>query len=88
MFYSYSKKMIKVFHFIRICFSRLLMISAAIIIGTALLSVYTFINFVNTMSRAYSGNPGAGTAILIVLIGVPTISYIFEKGLSSYLQRK
>jgi hypothetical protein len=88
MLYNCSKKLVKFFHFIRICFSRALITAVVLAVGTALLSAYTLINFVKSMAAAYKGNPGAGTAILIILIAVPAISYALERGLSSYLQHK
>jgi hypothetical protein len=88
MLYNCSKKLVKFFHFIRICFSRALITAAVLAVGTALLSAYTLINFINSMAAAYKGNPGAGTAILSILIAVPVISYTLERGLSSYLQNK
>jgi hypothetical protein len=88
MLFKCSKKLVKFFYFIRICFSRALIIAAVLAVGTALLSAYSLINFVNSMAVAYKGNPGAGTAILILLIAVPAISYAIERGLSSYLQHK
>ena len=88
MLYKCSKKLIRFFHFIRICFSRALIMAVVIAIGTALLSAYTLINFINSMASAYKGNSGAGTAILIMLIAIPIISYAIERGLNSFLQQK
>jgi hypothetical protein len=88
MLYNCSKKLVKFFHFIRICFSRALITAAVLVVGTALLSAYTLIHLVESMAKAYNSNPGAGTALLSILIAVPVISYTLERGLSSYLQNK
>jgi hypothetical protein len=40
------------------------------------------------MAAAYKVNPGAGSAILIIVVAVPTVCYILEKSLNSYLQHK
>ncbi len=88
MMIACSKKLVKFFHFIVVCFKRLLIITFALAIGTAMLSAYTLIDFVNSVAESYKGNPGAWSAILIILLIVPTISYVLEKGLSSYLEHK
>lgn len=88
MLYRCSKKLVGFLHFIVVWFKRLLIISAVLSIGTAMLSAYSLINFVNSMAAAFKLNPGAGSAVLIMLVAVPAVSYVLEKGLSTYLHQK
>ncbi|ERI89453.1 hypothetical protein HMPREF1982_04725 [Clostridiales bacterium oral taxon 876 str. F0540] len=88
MKHIWSKKLVKFFHNVRVGFNRLFVVIGIIAVGTALLSVYSIINFINTMQWAYKVNPGAITGSLLALIGIPLISYGIERGLTSYIENK
>lgn len=88
MIYECSKRLIKVFHFIVVSFKALFITAIVLIIGTTMLSVYSIIDFVSSMAIAFLMNPEAGTGILIILLAVPIVAHILEKGLTFYLQQK
>jgi hypothetical protein len=88
MVQKYSKRLVKVFHFIVVCFKKLMIGALVLALGTAMLSAYSLIDFINLMADSYKGNPGGGSAIILILLAVPTLSYALEKGLNLYLQRK
>lgn len=88
MKHIWGKRLVKVLHFIRVCFKRLFIIIAVILFGTALLQIYSLINFINKMAEVYRGNPSVITVVILSLIAVPTLSYGLEKSLNIYLQHK
>jgi TM2 domain-containing membrane protein YozV len=85
---KWSEKIVKYSHFIRICYKRIWIAIAVLIFGTGLLSIYSLINFVNSMAASAKGNPGVISAVFIILIAIPLAAYGVEKGLSSYLRHK
>jgi hypothetical protein len=88
MIYIFSKRFIKILHFIRIGFKRLFIIAAVLVSGTALLSAYTLINIVNSISATYKDRPAALLFSIILLAAIPTSASILEKGLNSYVYNK
>lgn len=83
---KWNEKAIKILHGVRIFFERVLLILVVIAIGSALLSIYSFIHFVNKMAYIYKVSPSIISIGFVILFIVPLISYILEKSLSSHLK--
>lgn len=73
---------------VRVFFKRLLIILAVIAIGSAMLSIYSFIHFINKMTYIYKGNPNTILIGLILLLIIPLISYALEKSLTSHVNNR
>jgi uncharacterized membrane protein YidH (DUF202 family) len=81
---TWGNKLVKYLHLVRLVFKRLLVVVGILFFGTALLSIYSVINFVNNIARVYNGNPSTITAIALILVAIPLLSYLLEKGINSY----
>ncbi|MFL0267204.1 hypothetical protein [Candidatus Clostridium radicumherbarum] len=82
---EWRERVIKILKGIRVLFNRVLVLLAVIAIGTAMLSAYSFIHFINKMAYIYRGNPNTILIGLVILIIIPLISFLLEKSLSSRL---
>ncbi|MFL0245903.1 hypothetical protein [Candidatus Clostridium stratigraminis] len=82
---EWRERVITILKGIRVLFNRALVLIAVIAIGSAMLSAYSFIHFINKMALIYKGNPNTILLGLIILIIIPLISFLLEKSLSSRL---
>lgn len=85
---TWNEKAIKIFHGVRIFFERILLLFAVIVVGSALLSIYSFIHFMNKMATVYKGSPNAVLIGIVVLLSIPLLSFALEKSLSSRLKQR
>lgn len=88
MKYIWSKKLVKFLHFITLCFTRLFLAALVVLVGTALLHIYTLIDIVNRAAEIFRNNTNTFLIIIFIMVSVPTAAYGLEKSLSSYLQQK
>jgi uncharacterized BrkB/YihY/UPF0761 family membrane protein len=85
---TWSVRFIKLLHFVRVSFKRIFVLIAVLLVGTALLSIYSFIDMINRMADIYKGNPSGIIATFGILLLIPLLSYTLEKKLGSHLQHK
>jgi hypothetical protein len=85
---KWNERAIRILHGVRIFFKRILLLLAVIAIGSALLSIYSFIHFVNKMAYIYRGSPSTIYIGFVILFIIPLISYVLEKSLSSRLNNR
>lgn len=81
-------KLAKFFHIVRVSFARVFMLAVIVFLGSALLAIYSLIDFVNKIAEVFKSNPTFFTTLIIVTISIPLVSYALEKGLSLYYQEK
>ncbi|SKA81129.1 hypothetical protein SAMN05428976_104157 [Clostridium sp. USBA 49] len=81
-------KLAKFFHIIRVTFSKAFILIAIVLLGSAILSIYSFINFINKIALVFKINPSFFISLFIILITIPLISYFLEKRLNSYFKEK
>lgn len=81
----WSERAILMLQRVRIFFQRFLMILVVIFIGSAMLSIYSFINFVKHINKGSLNTILIG---LIILFIIPFISYVLEKGLSASVNNR
>lgn len=81
-------KAVGILHSIQIAFKRLFIIVAVILVGTALLSIYSLRDFIDKMADIYKGNPNTVTAMLLIFIAIPIVCRGLEKCLKDYLERR
>jgi type IV secretory pathway VirB2 component (pilin) len=84
----WSKKLVSFLHFITLSFRRLFIAMIVVLVGTALLHIYSLITLVDWILEILRGNPNITLAIVFIMVCVPTAAYGLEKSLSSYLQQK
>lgn len=85
---KWNEKAIRVLHGVRIFLERVLMVLAALAIGSALLSIYNFIHFIERIANIYKVNPNMISIGFVILFIIPLISYVLEKSLSSHLNNR
>lgn len=85
---NWHERALKIFRSIRIFFERVLLILAVVLFGSALLSIYSFIHFVNIMASIYRGNTNTFVIAAAILIAIPLVSYVLEKGIASNLRHR
>lgn len=88
MKYVWSKKLVNFMQLIRVFFKRILILAAVIAFGSAMLSIYSTIDFIKRMTGVLKGNPSVVTTPIIVLGCILAASYAIEKGLNLYIQQK
>jgi uncharacterized membrane protein len=88
MRYEWGKKIVNFLHFIIVWYKRIFIILLAILFGTALLSIYSLIDIVKNAAAIVGNNVNTITIILLVLVLIPTVSYIVEKSLTAYIEHK
>lgn len=81
-------KLVKFFHIIRISFARVFIIAVLLFLGSALLAIYSLIDFVNKVIAIYKSNPSFFVTLFVILVSIPVVSYGLEKGLNIYFQDK
>jgi len=85
---KWREKVIVILKGIRVFFERILLMLVVIAIGSAMLSAWSFINFMKKMTYIYKGSPYTILTGLIILIIIPLISFLLEKSLSSRLNNR
>lgn len=81
-------KAVEVLHSIQVVFKRLFIVIAVVLVGTALLSIYSLINFINKMADIYKDNPSAVTSMLLIFFAIPIVCHWLERSLKSYLEHR